>query len=226
MLLYLIRHGETDWNRIYRLQGWADIPLNEAGRSLGRKTGEAMKDVHLDVCFTSPLLRAKETAELVAVHHGIEVICDDRIKEINFGAAEGERGRDDNGKPLPVVENFYRHPDIYIPQEGGETVRELCARTWSFLDDISARPELSDKSVLVGTHGGALQSMLLWLRYVASPLHLSEEDVPFENLWEGGLKPNCSVTIAKVTGWREAVILEEGKVYAEDPNRRPLQMKW
>ena len=227
MLLYMIRHGETAWNRVYRLRGQTDIPLNEAGRSLGRKTGEAMKDIKLDLCFSSPLLRAYETARLVAELHEppIPVIKDDRLREISFGAAEGHPGRGENGQPLPTVENFYRRPDIYIPPEGGESIRELCARTWDFLEDICRRPELSDKSVLIGTHGAALKSMLLWLRYVASDLRLPPDKVPYEKFWEGGLSPNCSVTIARVEDGT-AHILEENKVYAADADHKPLQMKW
>ena len=225
MLLYIIRHGETDWNRIYRLQGWSDIPLNESGRLLGEKTGEAMKDIPLDVCFSSPLLRAFETAQLVAKYHGIPVTADDRLKEICFGEAEGHRGRGENGQPLPIVEDFYRRPGIYVPPAGGESVRELCRRTWDFLEDITARPDLEDKSVFIGSHGAAKKSMLLWLRYVASDLHMSEEQVPYDRLWEGGLSPNCGVTIAEVIRG-EARILEEDRVYASLPGAKPLTVRW
>lgn len=62
MLLYIVRHGETDWNKAGKVQGRTDIPLNERGRYLAEATAEGMKDVRIDFCYTSPLIRAKETA--------------------------------------------------------------------------------------------------------------------------------------------------------------------
>ena len=65
MKLYLIRHGETDWNIERRLQGQVDIELNEFGRTLAVKTGKGLENIQFDICFTSPLKRARETAELI-----------------------------------------------------------------------------------------------------------------------------------------------------------------
>ena len=65
MLLYIVRHGETPWNRQRRLQGQADIPLNENGVALARQTGEALRGVPFDLCFSSPLLRAMQTADAI-----------------------------------------------------------------------------------------------------------------------------------------------------------------
>ena len=75
MKLYIIRHGQTDWNRARRLQGRTDIPLNEWGRRVAELTREGLKDVTFDVAFTSPLIRAKETAELIL--RGIIEVEDD-----------------------------------------------------------------------------------------------------------------------------------------------------
>ena len=65
MKLYLVRHGITDWNARKKIQGQVDIPLNETGRDLARKTAEGLKDVPFDLCMTSPLCRAKETARII-----------------------------------------------------------------------------------------------------------------------------------------------------------------
>ena len=61
-MLYIMRHGKTDWNELRKLQGRTDIELNEEGREMARKASKEYKDVHFDVCFCSPLKRAKETA--------------------------------------------------------------------------------------------------------------------------------------------------------------------
>ncbi len=68
MRLYIIRHGQTEWNSSYRLQGWTDVPLNENGRDLARKTGGGLtrEGIYFDRIYTSPLSRARETAELAS----------------------------------------------------------------------------------------------------------------------------------------------------------------
>ena len=63
-MLYIMRHGKTDWNKLYKLQGQTDIPLNESGRDLAVLTREGMPDVKFDRVFCSPLCRAVETARI------------------------------------------------------------------------------------------------------------------------------------------------------------------
>ena len=65
MELYIIRHGETYWNHEHRIQGRSDVPLNENGRALAGKTGEALEQTPFDVIYSSPLIRAYETANLI-----------------------------------------------------------------------------------------------------------------------------------------------------------------
>ena len=74
MLLYIVRHGETDWNKAGKVQGRTDIPLNERGRYLAEATAEGMKDVRIDFCYTSPLIRAKETAQIILGEREIPLV--------------------------------------------------------------------------------------------------------------------------------------------------------
>ena len=69
-----MRHGKTDWNLLHKLQGKTDIPLNDMGRQMARQACERYKDVHFDVCYCSPLTRARQTAELVLEGRDIPVI--------------------------------------------------------------------------------------------------------------------------------------------------------
>ena len=85
MKLYIIRHGETVWNTEGRLQGKEDIELNENGIRLAKVTAEAMRDIPFDLAITSPLKRARQTAELIVGDRKIPVIEDERIEEITFG---------------------------------------------------------------------------------------------------------------------------------------------
>ena len=71
-MLYIMRHGKTDWNAAHRLQGHTDIPLNEEGRHMAIKARETYKDLHFDICYCSPLIRAKETAGIPLSANGVE----------------------------------------------------------------------------------------------------------------------------------------------------------
>ncbi|MEL7037148.1 MAG: histidine phosphatase family protein [Cyanobacteria bacterium J06592_8] len=89
--ILLVRHGETEWNRNGQFQGQIDVPLNENGREQGRKAAEFLKTVKLDFAFSSPLLRPKETAEIILQHHpNIELQLDQDLWEISHGLWEGK----------------------------------------------------------------------------------------------------------------------------------------
>ena len=84
MKLYLIRHGETDWNKERKLQGKSDIELNTFGRTLARKTAKHLRDLSFDLAITSPLKRAKETAEILLEGREIPLLEDERLAEMGF----------------------------------------------------------------------------------------------------------------------------------------------
>ena len=108
-MLYVIRHGKTDWNQKYKLQGRTDIPLNEEGIEMARQACERYKDVHFDVCYCSPLTRARQTAELLLEGRDVPVIYDDRLLEMGFGIYEG-------------TEYVYDKPDCHRIPDTNEAV--------------------------------------------------------------------------------------------------------
>ena len=85
MMLYIVRHGETEWNRLHKVQGHTDIPLNDYGKHLAEETAEGMKDISIDLGFTSPLLRAKETAQILLRGRNVPLFEEEKIEEISFG---------------------------------------------------------------------------------------------------------------------------------------------
>ena len=89
MKLYLIRHGETDWNKEFKIQGSSDIELNEYGRELAFITREGLRHIPFDIAYTSPLKRAKETAEIILGGRNIPLYEDERVQEACFGSFEG-----------------------------------------------------------------------------------------------------------------------------------------
>ena len=92
MKLYLVRHGETDWNKVKKIQGQVDIPLNQFGKRLAEETAEGLRDIPFDLCISSPLSRAHETARIILYRKDIPIIKDARIEEMAFGEYEGITG--------------------------------------------------------------------------------------------------------------------------------------
>ena len=100
MRLYIVRHGETKWNRERRLQGSTDVELNDKGIALAKSTGKALAEVPFRRAFSSPLKRAVVTAKLILGERQTPLILDERLKEISFGNWEG-RCIDPARKELP-----------------------------------------------------------------------------------------------------------------------------
>lgn len=202
MRLYIIRHGETDWNVQRRFQGRSDIPLNEEGRRLARITSEALRDVPFARIYTSPLKRAYETAMLVKGDRDIPVMIEPRIIEIGFGEYEGLCcGKDNYNIPDPAFMNFFEKPEAYKPPRGAEGIDELRARTADFLQEIVHNKDMENDIILVSTHGAALRGLLSNINHIG-----------IEEFWKGGVHKNCAVTIVDVKDG-QMVIAEEGKTY-------------
>ena len=202
MLIYIVRHGLTEWNKLKKLQGAADVPLAKEGILLAEKTGEALKDVKFDICFTSPLSRARQTAECVLGDRNVPIIPDKRIQEINFGDLEGGCVRDAEGNYIdPQVEMFFRDPVNFKRPENGEDIFDVIARTKDFWEEKTSDPSLTDKTVLVASHGCAVRALLQNIYH--DP----------ENFWHGCVPPNCCVNLVEVKNVK-TVLLEEDKVYA------------
>lgn len=201
MKLYIIRHGQTDWNRARRLQGRTDIPLNEWGRRVAELTREGLKDVTFDVAFTSPLIRAKETAELILRGRNIPIIEDERIIEVNFGAYEGESFQLDNEN----LQNFFSRPEAYYPVDGSESMKSILQRTGDFLLELYENPKYQESTILISTHGAALCGLLC---------NIKKWDVA--DFWKGGLHKNCGFSIVEVKDGTPRILEEAIIVYDEE----------
>jgi probable phosphoglycerate mutase len=122
----LVRHGETDWNRAGRFQGQVDVPLNETGRQQGAKAAEFLKHVPMHRAFSSPLLRPKETAEIILQHHpdlSLEFIDD--LKEISHGLWEGKLEAEIKQDYAELLQQWQTTPEIVQMPEG-----ENLAQVW------------------------------------------------------------------------------------------------
>ncbi|AZS14836.1 histidine phosphatase family protein [Paenibacillus lutimineralis] len=152
MLVGLIRHGLTDWNKIGRIQGQSDIPLNEEGRSQARKLAERLltdQEYKWDFVITSGLSRAQETGEIIAKTLNIPLYDpDSRLVEKAFGQVEGLTAEE--RETLWGVD----WKQLDLGQESDEAIQE---RALSFLKEIGEK--YSDNNVLVVSHGGLLAQL-------------------------------------------------------------------
>lgn len=200
MKIYIVRHGETALNAKGVMQGRLNEPLNRAGRDLAVMTGKAMKGIHFDCCISSPLERAKETAQIILRESGNEIPfdIDERIIEIDFGDMEGKTIAEmgDEGH------KFFMDPFYFAGFPNGETIKDVCSRTQDFLKELISKDD--GKTYLISTHGCALRGMVNYL---------SEEPA---NYWLGHAPYNCSFTILEAECGK-AKITDIDKVFY-DPN--------
>ena len=215
--IYVVRHGETDFNIRAILQGWSDKPLNNNGRELAVVTGRGLSDIRFDYAFSSPLIRAYETGEIILGENRAgstkKIIIDDRIKEINFGEWEGLCCRKDNFEiGDPSFWDFYNDPLGFSGGPGGESMREVCKRTEDFLLELIHDDRYEDKSVAVFTHGCAMRAMLQMFY---------AEGEPF---WHGQTPPNCCVNIIEVKGDVPELVADD-KVYYDPSLVRDTYMQ-
>lgn len=161
-MLYIIRHGRTDWNNRKKLQGQTDIPLNEEGRAMAAEAAKQYKDIHFDECYCSPLVRAKETAEILLEGREVPVIFDDRLKEMNFGIYEGiEKSFSIPDCPVNVL---FQKPEVYEGVEGGESLDAVFERTGELLDEVILPKVHAGKDILIVGHGAMNSTIICRLR--------------------------------------------------------------
>ena len=215
MRIYIIRHGETEWNTLRKLQGRSDTELNEVGIRLAEITAQALEDIPFDIAYTSPLKRASKTAEIIVGKRGIPIVKDDRLQEVCFGAYEGLGCSKENYEiPDPEFEYFFKDPEKYRAKNGAESIEDLCQRTTEFLREITTNPELEDKTVLIATHGAALKGLL------SSIGNKQKKD-----FWGNGVHRNCAVTRLESHNGVITLVEENRIYYPENMGTKPTFAK-
>lgn len=162
-LLFVFRHGETDWNREGRLQGSTDVPLNATGRAQAEALAQKLVSERIECVLSSDLLRARTTAAIVAESCGVPVFRDAGLRETRVGAAEGllwEEARARFG--LELTERWFTDDEVAFP--GGESGRETRLRGLAALRRFAlAEPY---RRIAVSTHGAMIRQLM---RYALPP---------------------------------------------------------
>jgi uncharacterized phosphatase len=162
----LIRHGETEWNKVGRIQGTTDVPLNDTGVSQAQACGAHLTAEDWDVIVTSPLERARHTATIINENLSLPLVEMAEFQEKHFGKAEG----------LTAQERYGLYPDKNYP--GQEQPERFRSRLISGLTQLNER--FADKRVLVVAHGGVIHTILEQLAF-------GEFDAATVRLQNGGM---------------------------------------
>lgn len=144
-MIYITRHGQTDWNVQRKVMGRCDEPLNQNGLKQAEETRKKLIDIDIDLIICSPLMRAKQTAEVINTNRNIPIIYDDRIIERDFGEFEGMETKDFD---FDGYWNYYKNMQF----ERAENIQVFFQRVYNFLNDIITKYD--SKNVLLVAHGG------------------------------------------------------------------------
>ena len=158
MKFILVRHGETEWNKLGRFQGHEDISLNERGFAQAKETAKAAAEWGHCAIYSSPLIRTVQVAEEIAKVTPMPVTKDPGLKELSLGDLEGVTGEEmRNG--WPEVFEFWRSNPEKISMPNGESLVQLRERAWQAILDIEQKHSAED-SVVVISHNFAIRSIV------------------------------------------------------------------
>ena len=171
--IYLIRHCQSMGNTEHKFQGQYDADVSPAGEKQLELLGLRFRNEHIDAIYTSPLKRARATAEAIAKYHNMEPIAEPGLIEIDCGRMENLLLTDVARLFPEVALNWDRSPEL-CEFPGGETMREVYERVNAALDRIIA--ENPGRTVVVTTHGGALRNLYARIQY-GEPIGIRKSEV-------------------------------------------------
>lgn len=193
--IYLLRHGQTAWNAEGRLQGRIDSPLSALGRAQAARLARALAHLPLAAVYSSPLSRARHTAEAIAVPHGLRVVTLDSLREVGLGVWEGLTMAEIEARFGPVIEARRRDP-VGVTPEAGEAMPALAERGMRAVREVVDRHP--GGTVVMVAHG-ALNRVVL----------LSVLGAPLSSYWRIR-QDNAAINIVEFDRDRVRVVLING----------------
>jgi len=183
-ILYLTRHGQTEWNLQARFQGHMGSPLTEKGINNAKNLSDKLKEVEFSKIYSSPQKRAYDTAEIIKRDKDIEIITDDRLKEMNFGEWEGVKAEKIKKNHSQMFDNLWNNPLDYSI-ESGESYQDVYDRVIPVIEEIKNKYDDNDKVLLVA-HGIVLAIIMMYI-----------QGRSIDNLWKEKVLANTSLTIVE-----------------------------
>lgn len=173
MEILYTRHGQTDWNLLNKVQGKADIKLNQQGIEQAKNLKDKLKDENIDLILCSPLIRAIETAKIINADKNLPIFIVNQLSERNFGEFEGKSSTDFD------YEAFWSYKQN-IQYQSAENIRDFFQRLYDALDEIYLR--YKDKRILLVAHAG-----------VSIPVYCYFNGIPDKDTLLGLAIGNCEV---------------------------------
>lgn len=187
--LYIVRHGQTEWNVQKRLQGHKDSPLTKLGILQAQWARDGMKDIPIDVIYSSTTGRAYKTAQIIRGSREIPIIAEKNLRELNMGNWEGQRALDIEKEDPKKYHCFWNTPHLY-KATSGETYFDVQKRALKVVKNIINLHK--GKTVLIVTHTTTLKLIMAYF-----------EGRPLSKLWDLPYIHPCSISMVEIkdTGW-------------------------
>lgn len=179
--LILLRHLQSQWNKENKFTGWADVPLSEEGRASAKEAAEKLNSFKIDVVYTSPLIRNKETASLVVKNKETPVITDKALDERNYGQLQGLNKDEVKKKYGQTQVQLWRRSWDQAPP-GGESLKDVFSRVVPFFRKYAEKDLKEGKNVLIVASHNSLRALMKYIEKIGDDDIMSVE-IPF-----GGLK--------------------------------------
>ena len=156
MILYIVRHGQTDYNIIRRIQGQSNSQLTSLGRQQAQCLAKRLQCMEFDALYTSDLDRTVETAKILRPN--ADFMPDKRLRERSFGQWQGLIYLDIKQQYPELIRRYESYDPTFAPP-GGESWLQMRERAKSFIDDVAQRHE-NDNAVLAVSHGGLIKAIM------------------------------------------------------------------
>ena len=187
LILYLVRHGQTQWNVERREQGWRDSPLTSLGRKQAATNAILLKEAGIGRIYASPLGRVRETVKILVNQLDAEVIYDDRLKEINMGDWEGKTHTEARGQYPDVWEAWQcNYFGTRVPN--GESLHDVGLRLIPLLDELKSSMGGDDRCIAIVSHEQTTQIMLA--HFLGEISRAQEVQIPNDVVYRVWLRPN------------------------------------
>jgi len=201
-VLYLTRHGETEWNKLGRMQGQKDPSLTEKGKLQAQWLGDRLNDIDLDIIISSSSGRAVQTAEIIKGDRNIEMVLNDNLKEISLGEWEGKYHIEIEINHPDQFNNMWNYPHLYKPI-GGETFVQLLSRVSSEIESIISANE--NKTILIVTHAVVLKTLIAYF-----------EGRDIKDLWNGVFMKSTCLTMIEINENKRKIVLKGDVSHYQD----------
>lgn len=164
--IFMVRHGQTEWNKAHRLQGHKDSPLTPLGREQAMQTKQALAQYNIHKAYTSPLQRAQDTLALIIEGRNLEVVLTENLKEMHLGPWEGKTKQETQDTNPDQFAYFWNQQDKFV-LAGAETYQQLQNRVVAELQAIFSKEQ--GKNIVVVSHWLAIKAAMAF--YTNTPLN-------------------------------------------------------